>query len=411
MRFLAFCFGLTRACRQHFRIRVCAKESIAGRPLFFYASSNQKRALKEVAARVPNAVKLAILKDDPTLKDEAQQMSLLFAYLVSIAYLPWIILQYVKSSGYRRKSFKYALDDYLLACGYNLYVRYFLSWERPSIVVMSNDHSMLNRILARVCLDLRVPTAYVQHASVSVTFPKLGFDYAFLEGRDALEKYQSKGLGSCIVFLAGIASLDDAVTCLMHFDGERNTIAVCSNQLDSVHDVVSLAQAIKQWAGQKFTVVLRPHPGDSKRLKEWRGCAQRIGVLFSDPQVENATALMIKSVIVVASDSNILLEAAILKAKPICFPYTNDVLDWYGFIRMGVAEYSANAADLLAEIEGGKRWPDYWYAAKYYSEVIATRFEGRSAELIAMTLCALLSGSRMPVEWVPDAPGVFQLVQ
>ena len=63
--------------------------------------------------------------------------------------------------------------------------------DKLKLVVLSNDHSSINRCLRLACEVLNIETLYMQHASVSTLFPPLQFDYALLDGEVAYETYKS----------------------------------------------------------------------------------------------------------------------------------------------------------------------------------------------------------------------------
>ncbi|MCM8622175.1 MAG: hypothetical protein NFW16_10690 [Candidatus Accumulibacter sp.] len=411
VRCMSFCFALSRALRMSFRIGIDCPDEIADRAVFFYSSTNQRRSLAPIAERLADSVRLAVCKDDRTMRDEPRQIPLLLPYLLSLLYLPWIVSEYFRASGYRRMSFEFALDDYLLSCGYRLYLLEVLRRKRPAAVIMANDHSMLNRVLCEVCRCLAIPTAYVQHASVTSKFPPLAFDYAFLDGRDALEKYTSGKSTHAIILLAGMPTLDSALQEVKSAGTAKNVIALCAHTGENIDDVVRVAEGIQLQGWRDVSVVIRPHPGDLRRMDQWRRRAAECRAGFSDPAVEDAGTLLIRSQAVVASDSNILLEAAMLRAKPICYPYSNPVVDWYGFIRHGVASYAGTLAELLPQLGDPSDWSRHWLSARRYSEVIDTEFEGRSAELIASTLSDLTHKRSLPGVWVACGTQVYRPTQ
>lgn len=371
--------------------------------VFFYSSINEKRALEDLGRCVPNGITIAGQIAEPN------KISFLIPNLLGLMYAPWVFFQYLMASGHRKKSFSFALDQYMFACGYIVYLRFMLARNRPALVVVSNDHSMLSRTFALACRELQVPVAYVQHASVSEKFPKLMFDYAFLDGVDALEKYQKKGLGDCVVFLAGISKLDQTLRQLSNLTLVRNCISICPNDLDEVDPVMAAAKYILEKVGSAFTVCVRPHPGDTRRFNEWRQKSLQIGVTYSAPEVERSTDLIIKSAIVIAADSNILLEAALLKATPICMPFKGEILDHYGFIRRGVVFYADNPVDLINGLDGAMQRTDFYTASKYFSHSVGTGSEGRSAELIGAALTALAEKKPVSSAWRPCAKNVFEV--
>jgi hypothetical protein len=394
VRLMAFIYGFmkdTYNCL--FSRKNLNNSSLSTKVVFFYSSLNEKRALENVASCVNNATTIS------TQIGEPNKINYFIPYLLAIAYTPWVFFKYFNSVGYKKRSFSYALDQYLFACGYIVYLRFVLSRNRPSLAVVSNDHTMQSRSFALVCRELNVPVAYIQHASVSEKFPKLMFDYAFLDGIDALEKYEIKGLEQCVIFLSGISKLDDAIYKLKQTTKQRNIISICPNSMDELEAVVTVAKYIKEFVDQRFNVCLRPHPGDKRRFDFWREKAMQIGVLYSEPELECSSDLIIKSIVVVAAD---------LKAIPICIPFTGKILDHYGFIRRGVVLYAENSIELVSSINNAPKWKSFYQASKHFSHVVGTKNEGSSAELIAQTLNALADTKNIPDVWHLYAKSVFE---
>lgn len=403
-RLAAFFYWMLREIRLVFASRRAFNTSIlSGRIVYFYSSLNEKRALEGVASLTENSVMVSMQPSDPS------KLGCAIPYVLAIVYAPWVAVNYLVSSGYRKKSYAYALDQYLFSCGYVIYLRFILSKNRPLLAVVSNDHSMLPRSFALVCRELNIPVAYLQHASVSEKFPKLIFDYAFLDGLDALDKYRKKGLGACAVFLSGISKLDSALVKLNESLDKRKRISICPNSMDDVESVMKTAEFILKHVESKYEVCLRPHPGDKRRFQLWEDAAKQIGVLYSAPEVECSTDLILKSCFIVAADSNILLEAALLKAIPISMPFTEEIMDYYGFIRKGVALYAKNPAGAVEIISNVQSSDSMYRAAKYFSQTVGSSYEGSTSKLIALTIIQLATGGRIPEAWSLCSDGIYEV--
>lgn len=405
VRLLSYFYWMAKEVLSRFKLR-CASSSarFANEIVFFYASLNEKRALESVANGLENAALASVDMAD------SHAINLVPAYLLGLLYSPWVLVNYLRSVGYKRRSFSYALDQYLLACGYIVYLRFTLSFNRPALAVVSNDHSMFARSFALVCRELNIPVAYLQHASVSEKFPRLIFDYAFLDGLDALQKYEKKGLGNCAVFLSGISKLDDAIQKMRRGNLERRYISICPNSMDDSLAVTDTAKYIKENVDGEFRVCIRPHPGDTRRFAEWKARAEKAGVEYSASEFECSSDLISKSSFVIAADSNVLLEAALLKSIPISMPFTGEILDHYGFVRRGVAIYAKDKGQLIAIIQGGADAINSYQAAKYFSHIAATRYEGASSKLIADTLNELVRSKVIPSMWSLHSSGVYEVV-
>jgi hypothetical protein len=178
--------------------------------------------------------------------------------------------------------------------------------------------------------------------------------------------------------------------------------------LDEVDSVVMAAKYIKEHVGQRFNVCLRPHPGDKRRFDIWHEKSNQIGVSYSAPEIECSSDVIIKSNVVVAADSNILLEAALLRALPICMPFTGKIMDHYGFIRNGVVFYAENPIELVKAINNNPNEDVFYHSAKQYSHVVGTNYEGLSTKLIARTLSDLAETKNIPDVWHLNDKNVFE---
>jgi hypothetical protein len=162
--------------------------------LLFAVTKNQRGSLVLLAEKIESAY-LAGGSSFVSL-DVEERFPLLLAYLFSLAFFPAVLFHFWKSDGYRRKTFHFIFDQYWLTYGYYLIANLWLSRLEPKALVVSNDHNMPNRVVLKLAREKRIPSVYIQHASVTEKFPPLAFDYALLEGLDALQKYESAGYSS-----------------------------------------------------------------------------------------------------------------------------------------------------------------------------------------------------------------------
>jgi hypothetical protein len=147
-------------------------------------------------------------------------------------------------------------------CASYAYLPYFfdqLRRCRPKTVLVSNDHNVSNRALMAVARALKIPVAYLQHASVSPLFPPLRVDYAFLDGEASLATYrlcENNPLASAdgepvTVFLSG--QKKDVRNSI----GPGEFVALAINKIDPVDQVLALVRHLLQ-KGER--VKLRWHP-------------------------------------------------------------------------------------------------------------------------------------------------------
>lgn len=156
--------------------------------IFLALTNNQYTAFEKIINKYSQD-EIIIIKDYKSTKNNFPYF---WAFLISLCFIPWLIKKYYLSDKRVRGTFAYALDMYLLGYGVYFISRLLFNfYGKPKAMVFSNDHTTLPRAFLKAAQDEGIKTIYLQHASVSkkIPFPPLEFDYALLEGHDALEKY------------------------------------------------------------------------------------------------------------------------------------------------------------------------------------------------------------------------------
>ena len=90
--------------------------------------------------------------------------------------------------------------------------------------------------------------------------------------------------------------------------------------------------------------------------------------------------------IVIAGESGIHLDAAMMNVRSICYDISNTIPgDYYSYIKNGLVPYAASIEELFALIENedadlyeGRQMKARWYNAAY-----GTQYEGHIGEMIA----------------------------
>ena len=272
-------------------------------------------------------------------------------------------------------------DLVFYAIGYYEVYRRALRHYRPRAVVFANDHNDDSRSLLLACRAEGVPTAYVQHASVSTNFPPLGFDLSLLEGQDALDKYRRCGPVHGRVELVGMPKADA-------FLRERNTapavrrVGVACNLLDDLTDLATtLAALLHELPSLTFT--LRPHPGDQRDFTALRQALPRLS--WSNPHQENIFEFLRKHDALVAADTSTHLEAVLLNVASVYYRFSPSptLADYYGYAAHGLSEWVHTIPELvtaLADLARHKSLHLYQRAA-YYNATLGTPDEGGSQAL------------------------------
>jgi hypothetical protein len=395
-RLLSFSYRWSRAILETSRKE--EREVLPGSTIFVAVSPNERHSIQPVASLVPRG---EIVGSGPIARNGFPLAS---AYKLSLRFLPTLFRTMRRTRGFRRKSFAYNFDGYLLSYGLYVATRRWLREIRPAAVVSCNHLHVVHRTITRAAQDEGIPTAYLQHASVPAQMPPLAFDVALLEGEDAVVKYSAAGSSSATVYLVGMAKSDLYINRTKVRNGV-SAVGVCTNNLDPIDRARELCVAIRK-AFPDISLLLRPHPTD-RRTADWQRLAEETEFDFSDARQVHPFQFLSSIDVLIAGDSNIHLEAALMDVLPIYHDFSGTAEDWYGFLRNGLVEY-AKTPDRVCEIiqrERMKRSP-VRERAKRYCVTVGTTYQGRSAELAANVISSLgkdpaRRAAPDPVVWRP----------
>jgi hypothetical protein len=287
-------------------------------------------------------------------------------------------------------------DLIFYAVGYYEVYRRALRHYRPQAVVFANDHNDDARALLLACRAEGVPTAYMQHASVSTNFPPLGFDLSLLEGQDALDKYRQCGPVRGRVELVGMPKADA-------FLAQRNAaprvrrVAVACNLLDELPALAdTLAYLLRELPELTFT--LRPHPGDRRDFAALRQALPALQ--WSDSQQENVFQFLQAHDALVAADTSTHLEATLLNVASVYYRFSPSptLADYYGYAAHGLSEWAHSHAELAAALHRLARHKpaDLYRRAAYYNATLGTLDEGHSRTLALRRLAEWLASPAQP---------------
>jgi hypothetical protein len=346
-----------------------------GESYFFVHSQNQKNAVINLFDSVVNPRLIE-------LRGKNKNFGSLWIYFLSVLFIPTVAFRYFNASKYQKSSFAYCLDDYLKIQSLYVSIRLYIRKHSPAVLILSNDHNMENRIFLKAFNDERIPTVYIQHASVSdsLKFPVLNFKYALLEGNDALRKYEKWGITGCSVFLVGTARYDkyahlaNTNTCIKH-------VCICMSSADKMNRVKELIYSLRYYFPD-IDLMLRPHPAD-RRGDELKKIVEKYNLGFSDARKEVSFEMLNKVDAIISGDSNILLEAALMNVYPVRYELSDMNTDAYGFIRDGlVTDYFTEIPPLIERLTYLKnKKPEIRKKAKWYSDNIDTAYEGSASRL------------------------------
>jgi hypothetical protein len=360
------------------------REELRGKVWLYVVSANNYDALAFIGEARPDAVLVAGQAKNIGRYNAAVNRLSLRRKLLYYWQFPMAFLGLLRTEGKRAWRF---FDFIFYAVGYYEVYRRALRHYRPRAVVFSNDHNDDTRSLLLACRAEGVPTAYVQHASVSANFPPLGFDLSLLEGQDALDKYRLCGPVEGRVELVGMPKADAYLN-------QKNTaiavrrVGIACNIHDPMPALVStLVYLVKTLPELTFT--LRPHPSDGRDF----GPLQRLlpALQWSNAREENVFQFLQNQDALVAADTSTHLEATLLNVASIYFRFGTNPLtnDYYGYAARGMVERANSPEELANTLRqyALQKPQDLYLRAAYYNATLGTPDEGRSQ---ARTL-ALLS--------------------
>jgi len=251
----------------------------------------------------------------------------------------------------------------------------------PKAIIFSNDHSFKHRALFLAAKKLDIRTCYIQHASVSSSFPPLSFDLSLLEGNDSLKKYQECGDVKSEIKLVGMPKFDKYVNLKKKPIKNIKIIGIAANLSDDLDEIIHLTRLLND-SFNMIKILLRLHPRDKRIVKN-------NGIIFdqSDSSIENAFDFLARLDLLISGESSIHLEAALLHVPSIIYGFNskNQISDYYGYVKNGLIQKAEGAHIMIdrIKIHNFKVNID---KLKYYNEVIGTQWEGKSKQLISQIL-------------------------
>ncbi|GAA4505130.1 hypothetical protein GCM10023172_32510 [Hymenobacter ginsengisoli] len=353
-------------------------DRLAGAVWLYVVSANNYEALKFIQEAWPDAVLVAGQGKNIGRYGKAVNRLSLRRKLLYYWQYPGALLGLHQLVGERALRF---FDLVFYAIGYYEVYRLALRHYRPRAVVFANDHNDDARALLLACRAEGVPTAYVQHASVSTNFPPLGFDLSLLEGQDALDKYRQCGPVHGRVELVGMPKAD-AFLAQRNQAPQVQRVAVACNLLDELPAVAdTLAHLLRELPDLTFT--LRPHPSDQRDFSELRLALP--GLQWSNPQQENVFEFLQGHDALVAADTSTHLEATLLNVASLYYRFTPtaSLSDYYGYAAHGLSEWAHSSTELVAALRrlAHHKPLDLYRRAAYYNATLGTPDEGHSRAL------------------------------
>ena len=349
-----------------------------------YNTINQREALKPLIEYLDDKADIISENSDfiPNQPDIAYYDKL------SLKYSLHLIWWYYTFKGFQKEVFISRYYNFHIQLGkYAHLLKAFRKSPKLKFYLASNDHSGMSQIGFVAASTAGIKTIYIQHASVSDKFPPLQVDYALLEGEDAKAKYLAAGTTNAKIGLIGTMKYDSYLQST-EIETPGKYAAVCLGIASVDYDQnFELCLELKK---SNMPFCLRFHPGVKENI---RNRFIREGWNVSQPEQETALDFIMRCHTIISGDSNILLEAIILKRRPVYFASDGEGLDYYGFLKAGIIdtthyrfEHVVDALQADFDIEQHRK------NAKFYCDTLYTPFEGKSTELAIQKMNDILKG-------------------
>ncbi|CAH7299988.1 membrane hypothetical protein [Vibrio chagasii] len=287
-------------------------------------SSNQSKAIEPLRSKGIDSSVVSLTVAYKSVEIDRRYPDFI-AYFISLFFIPCYFFELFKCDClYRKRAMLVCFDRFVLSYGLYILNLIMMKFSKAKYVVFSNDHCVWHRALLKACEKNKVKTVYLQHAVVANNFPKLRFDYSFLDGEQAFKCYGNKSLGK--VYLVGALRYQKFACDIK----KENMIALCFNTLDSIDFISNMIRKVTQHFN--MSIVVRPHPRDTRK-EQIQMIATKYNASYSDP-CEDSLSLLCRCKMMLAGVSGIHLDAIMVG----CFPFTlrGWGTDFYGFISDGI---------------------------------------------------------------------------
>ena len=258
-------------------------------------------------------------------------------------------------------------------------------------IILFNDHVAWYRAFIFAAKRTSVKSIYIPHASVSDRFPKLEFDYAFMEGDDMRKKYLEIGPTNTKMLMVGNCKFDkyrkeESPNQIRAKDETITRIGIAFNLMQEALEVQKLQMYLSSKLSVKIEFIIRPHPAIVDKTAHYYST-------LSDPRKEDSLSYIKNLDVLLATNSNIILESLLMNCPVIHIDVTgNTDADNYGFVSKGIVNPAiSNSEDIYRAIlsfivqEKGISTLQK-EKLKTYDYSLGTEFEGKVGQVIAEEL-------------------------
>ncbi|OFY51437.1 MAG: hypothetical protein A2W85_09870 [Bacteroidetes bacterium GWF2_41_31] len=347
--------------------------------LFFGASNNNQLSFKTIISNLKD-VKYVTIRDDT-------DYPMIRAIYLSAPYFIDLFRAYRKANLRQKRALVKNPIDYLLAYGKFIIANRIIVNYKPTLIVLANDHSPMNRCLLKVASNLQIKTLFLQHASVTNKFPKLLFDYSLLDGEESFSKYGMQTKPNGKVLLTGSPRFDDFYT-VSEKEGLCK-IGIAVNELDDFNIVKQLCVDLIK--NTTFQLVVRPHPIMKSWHKEW---FLANNIEFSDASQVKPYTYLSKIFLQISNTSSIHLDAAIMKVPTVMYQLSSmPIEDHYEYLKHGLIKKASSIDELVQFIGHPVSLLPSDKTLSYYVASAFTAMEGNVGFFISRYINAILQNS------------------
>ncbi|MDA0129876.1 hypothetical protein OH458_17530 [Vibrio sp. MarTm2] len=242
--------------------------------------------------------------------------------VVSFLFFPVSFLFYFFYFGFGKiRLLSYSLDEFIRTPGYIASSCLILIRVKPKFLIMSNDHNTINRALCVVSKFMGLKTIYIQHSPVNDLFPRMIFDYAFVDGLESEKIYRASGASEVTYIKLG-ALRYASIYGLKKIERSVESVLICVNKLDKLE---VLGKYINELEAAGIHYKIRLHPA----MKEHG---------FYNIELRPLEICLSEYKYVLAGDSGVILDSVVSGSISL---YAKDMSmgsDIYGYVRNNVAE-------------------------------------------------------------------------
>lgn len=377
---LIVCYALFLAKCLVFIILGIGKKRTLNEILFVAFTINNRKSIKTIIENMSNV-------SYSTWKNPRFDIPKGLIYLRSLKYFP-LFQRFYNSSTYEDKRLiRTFYDSFMATCGYcEIYDKMLKNNPQLKLIIFANDHSIESRCLLDVAEKHGVKTLYVQHASITERFPPLHFTYSFLDGIESYAKYKSIGDIKGRIFLTGSPRFDE----LYKYKNGLKThdIGIALNSLDLCEKVMELCKYLQKHVSKK--IIVRPHPSMGKLFDAPQ--FKNAGFEISDSTIESSFSFLSKVKYLVANESSIHLDAALMGVPSLLFNFSDgEVYDWYSYIKNGLIQLCDSYNDVIKVLKSHPLVPIK--RVRFYNASIQTPIEGEVGSFIANFITKLITNS------------------